>query len=58
MNGQFLSFLNGTQFRRVNADAYERSMRRRRVVMAVFTWAAVAGVAWVVLESAQALTMF
>lgn len=58
MNGQFLSFLQGSQFRRVNPDAYERSLRRRRMAMAVFTWAAVAGFAWVVIESAQALTMF
>jgi hypothetical protein len=58
MNGQFLSFLQGSRFRRVNADAYERSLRRRRVVMGVFTWAAVIGFAWVVIESAQALSMF
>jgi hypothetical protein len=57
-NGQFVSFLQGTHFRRVNPDAYERSLRRRRVAMAVFTWAAVAGFAWVVIESAQALSMF
>ena len=57
-NGQFVSFLQGTEFRRVNPDLYERSLRRRRVVMAVFTWAAVAGFAWVVIESAQALSMF
>ncbi len=57
-NGQFLSFLQGTRFRQVNPDAYERSLRRRRVVMAMFTWAAAAGFAWVVIESAQALSMF
>ncbi len=57
-NSQFLSFLHGSGFRRVNPDHYERAMRRRRVVMAVFTWACVAGFAWVVIESAQALSMF
>ena len=57
-NSQFLSFLHDTGFRRVNPDQYERSLRRRRTAMAVFTWAAVAGFAWVVIESAQALSMF
>ena len=57
-NSQFLSFLHGSGFRRVNLDQYERSLRRRRVAMAVFTWVAVAGFAWVVIESAQALSMF
>ncbi len=57
-NSQFLSFLHDSGFRRVNPDLYERSLRRRRVVMAVFSWAAVAGFAWVVIESAQALSMF
>ena len=57
-NSQFLSFLHDSGFRRVNPDLYERSLRRRRAVMAVFTWAAVAGFAWVVIESAQALSMF
>jgi len=57
-NSQFLSFLQGTGFRRVNPDLYERSLRRRRTLMAVFTWSAVAGFAWIVIESAQALSMF
>lgn len=57
-NSQFLSFLQGSGFRRVNPDLYERALRRRRVAMAAFTWTAVAGFAWVVIESAQALSMF
>ena len=57
-NSQFLSFLHDSGFRRVNPDHYERALRRRRTAMAVFTWAAVAGFAWVVIESAQALSMF
>lgn len=57
-NSQFLSFLHDSGFRRVNPDLYERSLRRRRTVMAAFTWAAVAGFAWIVIESAQALSMF
>ena len=58
MNGQFVSFLQQRGFRRVNADRYERSLRRRRVVLALFTWALVAGFAWVVLESARAISRF
>lgn len=57
-SSQFLSFLRDSGFRRVNPDHYERALRRRRAVMAVFTWAAVAGFAWIVIESAQALSMF
>ncbi len=54
-NSQFLSFLQGSGFRRVNPDHYERALRRRRTALAVFSWVAVAGFAWVVVESAQAL---
>lgn len=57
-NSQFLSFLQGSGFRRVNPDVYERALRRRRTAMSLLTWAAVAGFAWVVIESAQALSMF
>ncbi len=57
-SSQFLSFLRDSGFRRVNPDHYERALRRRRAVMAVFTWVAVAGFAWIVIESAQALSMF
>jgi hypothetical protein len=57
-SSQFLSFLRDSGFRRVNPDRYEQALRRRRAVMAVFTWVAVAGFAWVVIESAQALSMY
>ena len=58
INGQFISFLAESGFRRVDPDHYERSMRRRRVVVAAFIWAAIVGFAWVVVESAHALSMF
>lgn len=57
-NAQFISFLDESGFRRVNPDRYERSMRRRRVVAYVLLWTLVSGFAWVVIESAQALSIF
>ena len=57
-NAQFISFLDESGFRNVNPDKYERSMRRRRVVAMAFVWCMVAGFAWVVIESAQALSIF
>jgi hypothetical protein len=57
-NGQFLSYLAQSGFRRVNPDRYEVSMRRRRVALAVAFWSVVAGFAWIVIESAQALSIF
>ena len=57
-NVQFVSFLDESGFRRVDPDKYERSMRRRRVVAYALLWMMVAGFAWVVIESAQALSIF
>ncbi len=57
-NPQFVSFLRESGFRRVDADQYERSLQRRRVALQIFTWAGIAGFAWVVIESAHALSMF
>jgi len=57
-NVQFVSFLDQSGFRRVDPDKYERSMRRRRVVAYSVLWLMVAGFAWVVIESAQALSIF
>jgi len=58
VNNQFISFLQRSGFRRVNPDRYERSLRRRRLALAVFGWASVLGLTWVVVESAKALSMF
>jgi hypothetical protein len=57
-NAQFVSFLDDSGFRRVNTDKWERSMRRRRAVAYALLWMMVAGFAWVVIESAQALSIF
>lgn len=58
VNGQFVSFLQDTGFRRSNPDRYERGLRNRKFALAAIMWASVAGFAWVVVESAQALSLF
>jgi hypothetical protein len=57
-NGQFVSFLQQSGFRRVNLDRYERSLRWRRAMLTVGGWAAAVALVWVLIESAQALTLF
>lgn len=57
-NAQFVSFLEQSGFRQVNPDRYERSMQRRRLLFNCLFWATVAGFSWVVIESAQALSLF
>jgi hypothetical protein len=57
-NAQFLSYLQESGFRRVNADSYERSLRRRRLMKRFFFWMLGAGGAWVIVESAKALTLY
>lgn len=57
-NAQFISFLDESGFRRVDPNKHERAMRRRRVVAFACIWLMVAGFAWVVIESAQALSIF
>lgn len=58
VNGQFVSFLQDSGFRRSNPDRYERMLQRRKVALAVLTWTAVGGFTWIVVESAQALSLF
>jgi len=57
-NAQFVSYLAETGFRRVNADRYEASLRRRRCVKQALFWSLAAGGAWVAVESARALSKF
>ena len=57
-NAQFVSYLAESGFRQVNADHYESSLRRRRVVKSLLFWILVAGGAWVLIESARAISMF
>lgn len=57
-NARLVSFLESTDYRTHSADAYERSLRRRRAGKALLMWAIAFAVAWVVLESARAVEMF
>ena len=57
-HAQFVSFLEQSGFRPHNVDRYERSLRRRRLAKAVLVCAAAVAVAWIALESAQALVIF
>lgn len=55
---QFVSFLESSGYRTHDVDAYERSLRRRRAAKALLMWATAFAIAWVVLESARAVSMF
>ncbi len=57
-NAQFISYLVESGFRQVNVDRYEASLRRRRAVKVFLLLALSAGGAWVIIESARALSMF
>ena len=57
-NAQFISYLVESGFRQVNVDRYEVSLRRRRALKVALFWLLGAGGAWVVVESARALSMF
>ena len=57
-HAQFASFLEQSGLRPHQVDRYERSLQRRQLVKVGLVGAATALVAWVVIESAQALTLF
>lgn len=57
-HAQFASFLEQSGFRPHNVDRYERGLQRRRLAKAALLAAAAALVAWIALESVQALTLF
>lgn len=55
---QFVSFLEDSGYRTHSVDSYERSLRRRRAAKVLFVWATAFAVAWVVIESARAVSIF
>ena len=57
-NAQFISYLVESGFRQVNPDRYETSLRRRRLARYLLVTMVAAGGAWVLIESARALTTF
>jgi len=54
----FVAYLGENGFRRHDVDRHERGLRRRRAAKALLLGLTVFGAAWVVLESARALTIF
>lgn len=55
---QFVSFLESSGYRTHTVDSYERSLRRRRLAKVALMWSTAFAAAWIVLESAQAVSMF
>lgn len=58
MNPQFVTFLQTSRFRRMSLDKHEIRMRRKAVWarMSLLIGALIFG--WIVIESAQAITLF
>jgi len=56
-NAQFISYLVESGFRQVNADHYESGLRRRRLAKRILFWLFVVGGAWLIVESARALSL-
>jgi hypothetical protein len=57
-NAQFVSYLKESGFRQVNGDHYESSLRWRRLVKRAFLLMLFGGGAWVLIESAKAISTF
>ena len=58
-NAQFVSFISESgSLQPFSTDRYDARLRRRKLLKAVLATSVAAGAAWVLLESAHALTMF
>jgi hypothetical protein len=58
-NAQFVSFITETRsLRAFNSDRFEARLRWRKRIKALMALSFTAGGAWVVIESARALTLF
>ncbi|MDX2185742.1 MAG: hypothetical protein SFV32_02320 [Opitutaceae bacterium] len=58
-NAQFVSFLSSNgSFARHCPDRHDTRLRRRRTLKTLAVASVCAGLAWVAIESAQALTLF
>ena len=55
---QFASFMAQSNGRRLDPDLHDAVLRGRKLMRNVFRLAIAGGCAWVVLESAKALSMF
>jgi hypothetical protein len=60
-NAQFVSFISESGTLRSTSrytDRYEMRLRRRKVLKSLFILGLTAGAAWIVIESAKALSIF
>jgi hypothetical protein len=57
-SAQFVGFLEGSGFRRVNTDRYEKALHRRRAAFHIVVLLLFLGFVWVMIESAHALSLF
>jgi hypothetical protein len=59
-NAQFVSFISetGSLMPFSSTDRYDARLRRRKMMKAFLATGVAAGAAWIVIESAHALTMF
>ena len=58
-NAQFVSFMaQNESLAPFSSDRYDARLRRRKLIKFTLLAATVAGLAWIIIESASALTMF
>ena len=58
-NAQFVSFMSqGDSLTPMSTDRYDSKLRRRKLLKLAFALSLAGGLAWVILESAHAITMF
>lgn len=55
---QFVSFMGQSNRKALDTDLHDAVLRGRKMVRTLFKFALVGGCAWVVLESAKALSVF
>jgi hypothetical protein len=54
---KFVSYLEASGYRTNHVDSFERSVRRRKLAKAALFWITAFFAAWIVIESAKALTI-
>jgi hypothetical protein len=54
---KFVSYLEASGYRTRHVDSFERSVRRRKLVKVTLFWLTAFLAAWIVIESAKALTI-
>jgi hypothetical protein len=57
-DAQRASFMESSRFRSYSADRHARQLHRRRTAKTALVWLSAFAAAWIVLESAKAVTLF